>query len=148
MESNREDIRTVQPNSTEPGDVVNFTQHMRFRMFDELTDNGVNLTAKFAEVRQLICDMDNAALTTRKLNIEEKDANNGKLALQAFKSIQNMLGNRDPFMVSDDAPLPIAERVDRIEPDNFRLPHVDLLQGEDAQGEQPLSIHHYVPSDD
>lgn len=135
-------------NSTEPGDVVSFTQHVRYRMFDELTSNGTNLTAEFDKVHQLLNSMDSAALTTRKLDIEAKEADNGAQILRAHRELANMLGGRDPFLKQADAPLPIAERVTAVDHDAGRLPLIELLPGEDAQYEQPLSINDYVQSEE
>lgn len=135
-------------NSTDPADVVQFTQSIRYMMFDELTENGTKLTNNFKDVSQLLRDMDNSALTQRKLNIDEKAVADGREVLEAHLRLQLMLGGRDPFEASPSSPLPIAERFAAPISENPLLPAVTMVPGEDAQGEQQLSISNYVSDDE
>lgn len=142
------EIVSTEHHNTDPIEVNRFTQQMRYRMFDELTVNGTNLSVNIKESMQLLRDMDTAALTSRKLDIDQAKVDTAGQTLESFHRLEEMLQGRNPFELTDKAPLPIAERVRPALPENLRLPSVTLLDGEDAQGEQALSIHHYVPSDD
>ena len=82
----------------DPGEVVKFTQRARMKAFNELTDNGSNITKHLGDTMQLLRDLDGAALTTRKLNIEEKVVDDGRQIQATAKAVRQLLG-RDPFLV-------------------------------------------------
>lgn len=121
---------------TSPSEVVKFTQRLRYRMVEDLTKGGVKGDDK--ELRATLRDMDNSALTQRKLNIEEGAQADGRIALEAFRKLKVMLGG-DPFATE-------AQRV-RAPTDGVRLPEVSLVPGEDHQGAQTLNIDDYVSPD-
>lgn len=118
---------------TSPAEVVKYTQRLRYRMVEDLTRGGIKGDDK--ELRSTLRDMDNSALTQRKLNIEEGAQADGRIALEAFRKLKGMLGG-DPF--ATDAP-----RL-RAPTDGVRLPEVTLVPGEDHQGAQSLNIDDYV----
>lgn len=118
---------------TSPSEVVRFTQRLRYRMVEDLTKTGVSGSDK--ELRATLRDMDNSALTQRKLNIEEGNQQDGRIALEAFRKLRDMLG-ADPFATGQ-------ARVGS-PTDGVRLPEVTLVPGEDHQGAQSLNIDDYV----
>lgn len=131
----------------EPGAIVKLTQRVRLRALNELTDNGREVTKNLGDTMQLLRDLDQAALTTRKLNIEEKSSDDGRAARESFDKLVGMLGDRSPYEApkevgNESAPPPPRTRSPL--PQNHVKRPVSLNQGEDAQGEQVLSISNYI----
>jgi hypothetical protein len=118
---------------TSPAEVVKFTQRLRYRMVEDLTRGGIKGDDK--ELRSTLRDMDNSALTQRKLSIEEGNQGEGRIALEAFRKLRDMLG-ADPFATGQQR---IGSPTDGV-----RLPEVTLVPGEDHQGAQSLNIDDYV----
>lgn len=134
--------------TTDPMDVVRFTQLTRKRMFDKLTDNGLDVTGSFKEVSSLLRDMDITAVTTRKLDIEQQVIDTASQVQATHRALRNMLGGRDPFLAGPDSPLPIAERVEGQLPG--QIPHFDVsfVPGEKFQGEDILVVSDFVSADE
>lgn len=134
--------------STDPMDVVRFTQKTRKRMFDKLTDNGTDVTTHFKEVRGLLADMDITAVTTRKLDIEQQVIDTAGQVQANHKALKEMLGGRDPFRIDANSPLPVAERVEGQLPG--QLPHIPVtfVPGEKHQGEDALVVADFVSVDE
>jgi len=135
--------------SLDPGDVVKFTQRARFQAFNELTDNGQNISKNLGDTMQLLRDLDAAALTTRKLNIEEKTVHDGRQARESFSKLVQMFGDNQPYerpAVEGEVAPPPRRRSPL--PENHVIPPVKLNPGEDAQGEQVLSIANYISAEE
>lgn len=114
---------------TTPENIVNMTQIVRTGILRKMTDHGTRLPTDEDELKMtltLLKDMDHTALTTSKLNIEEKRANSaGQVAAVADAILAKMtLGAAN---VKSD----IESTID--------LPEVDLLDGELDQGEKSLN---------
>lgn len=134
--------------STDPMDVVRFTQTVRKKMFDKMTDSGLDLITSQKEVASLLRDMDQTAVTTRKLDIEQQATDNAGRVLESHRQLREMLGGRDPYKLADDAPLPIAKRVGGALPGEVPLIPVEFVPGEkDAQAAQ-LAIADFVKVDE
>lgn len=132
---------------TDPNAVVKYTQNMRYRIVNDLTNNGTKIPDKIGDLAMVLRDMDQSALTTRKLNIEERAANDGKRTLEAFDKLQAILGGRNPFQADGGGPIPVAARTDH-PTQGLALPQVQLKPGEDHQGEHQLNVADYVPADE
>lgn len=118
-----------------PSEVVKFTQRLRYKMVDDLTNNGEVVRGDSKELLSVLKDMDASALTQRKLNIEEGNQQDGRVAIEAFRKLQTMLR-------ADPIDIPQTRR--RLPTDGVALPEVSLVPGEDHQGEQSLNIDDYV----
>lgn len=128
--------------STDPNEVVKFTQQLRYRVVDNLTQGGTHIPADSAELMSVLRDMDNSALTTRKLNIEEKSANDGRKTIQMYRELRSMFGNATPLAGGGDS----DSRPDPTQ--GVSIPEVPMIPGEDFQGEQALNVADYVSVDD
>lgn len=129
------------PRSTEPNDVLNFTQNVRYAAVDELTQGGTRMPEKMGDLIQVLNGMDQAALTTRKLNIEQSAVDNAVELNDTFRKLQKMMKNE---------PVDITPSVDRIGPpevDLGNLPDIELMPGEDAQQAQTLNVVDYISND-
>lgn len=131
----------VEARSTDPNEVVKFTQQLRYRVVDQLTEHGTKIPGDSAELMSVLRDMDNSALTTRKLNIEEKSANDGRRTIQLYRELRQLFGTATPLADGDGGP-------DRNPASGVVLPDVEMVPGEDFQGEQPLNVADYVSVDD
>lgn len=138
------ELVAAEPNSTNPLEVVEFAQQMRYRMIDDLTNNGQNLTGNFKETSQLLRDMVQTAQVTQKLDIEAKAVDNTTNVLAIHRQLSGMLGHRDPFEAREDAPIPVAQRVQPPLPDKLPAFDVKSVPGEYAQNEQTLAISSFV----
>lgn len=121
-----------------PSEVVKYTQRLRYQMVDDITQNGTVVRGDSKELLSVLKDMDASALTQRKLNIEEGNQQDGRVAIEAFRKLQVMLSS-DPIQV------PQGRR--RLPTDGVALPEVTLVPGEDHQGEQSLNIDDYVSAE-
>ena len=129
---------------TNPLEAVRFTQRARRKMFDELTEGGAKLSDNFKEVKELLKDVDATALLTRKLDIEEQAATEQGRILGNHKALRDMLGGKDPYRISPDSPIPVAERVEGALPGQVPSRAVKFVPGEKDQGEQQLSVADFV----
>jgi hypothetical protein len=131
------EVFVAQQGDIDPGEVVKYTQRIRYQMVGDLTDHGANVRGDNKDLRDLLRDMDKSALTQRQLNIEEGKSQDGRMAIEAYTRFRDMLG-ADPFGQPDP-------NVPRRDPTaGLKLPEVSLVPGEDHQGEQALNIDDYV----
>lgn len=131
------EVFVAQAGDVDPGEVVKFTQRLRYQMVGDLTDHGGNIRGDNKELASLLRDMDRSALTQRELNIQEDSRQDGRLAIEAYAKFRGMLG-AEPFSQGGT----ITRRRDPTE--GLVLPQVELVPGEDHQGEQSLNIDDYV----
>jgi len=131
------ELFVAQQGDVDPGEVVKFTQRLRYQMVGDLTDHGGNIRGDNKELASLLRDMDRSALTQRELNIQEDNRQDGRVAIEAYAKFRGMLG-KDPFSQGGE----VQRRRDPTE--GLILPHVELVPGEDQQGEQSLNIDDYV----
>lgn len=134
-EVNEQELIQASVADVSPSEVVKYTQRLRYRMVDELTNNGAVVKGDNKDLLAVLKDMDSSALTQRKLNIEEGNQQDGRVAIEAFRKLQVML-NKEPIAI------PQGQRRSPIE--GVKLPEVSLVPGEDHQGEQSLNIDDYV----
>lgn len=126
-----------------PENVVKFGQQMRRRAFNQITNNGTDLSSNLGDVLQILRDQDAAALTTRKLNIDEKAVDNDRQAIESAKQLRKEMGI-DPYAVGDDNRDRMPQRTRNPLPDVIPDLGIALKPGEDAQGEQVLSVANYI----
>lgn len=131
------EVFVAQPGDVDPGEVVKFTQRLRYQMVGDLTDHGGNIRGDNKELASLLRDMDRSALTQRELNIQEDSRQDGRMAIEAYAKFRGMLG-AEPFSQGGT----VTRRRDPTE--GLILPQVELVPGEDHQGEYALNIDDYV----
>jgi hypothetical protein len=127
----------------EPEQVVKFGQRMRKLAFNQVTDHGTNLQGNLGDALQILRDMDAAALTTRKLNIEDKVANDGRKMVEIANAIRKEMGG-DPYAITEENQATVRPRTTSPLPAVRPVIPVELRPGEDAQGEQVLSVANYI----
>lgn len=143
MSDAEQEYLPLEEHSVEPEDVVKRTQRLRHRIVDELTDNGRRIPDDPLMLLNVLRDMDQSALTTRKLNIEEKGANDGRKALETFERLESLLGGKDPFRKSDKEVIALPSRKSDVY-QGVNAPEVELNPGEEYQGEQVLKLSDYL----
>ena len=125
--------------STDPNDVVKFTQQLRYRIVDELTADRTTIPQDTAALAGILRDMDQSALTSRKLNIEEASANDGKRFLETLRRVKDAFAGQNPLVTQEPKEVnPLA---------GVNIPEIEISPLEAAQGEQPLNIHDFVPEE-
>ena len=134
------EAKATVPKSVEPQDILKFTQGLRYEIVDDIlgTGEGRKIPADLKDLTSILRDMDGAALTTRKLDIEEVANSDGREVIEQYRRLRTLF---------QDDPTPIAPRK-RSPLDNVRLPEVEFLEGEDAAGENILSISNFVSSEE
>lgn len=133
---------------TSPLRVLNFTQEMRYMATEKLTVGGTQIPDKMGDLIMLLNGMDQAALTTRKLDIEEKISNDGAEAIRAVRDIRNMFGGRDPFLAVGEEREVAGERINPILPEDYTPPEVSFKPGERESGESSLDVSDFVSPDE
>lgn len=134
--------------TTNPMDVVHFTQRTRKKMFDLLTATPSGLTENFKEVSQLLKDMDGTAVMTRKLDIETQAVEDASRIHATHQRLREQLGGRDIYRRDENSPIPIAERVEGVLPGQIPNIPVKFVPGEKAMGEQTLVVSDFVSVDE
>lgn len=134
--------------NTDPMAVNRFTQQMRYMAIDHLTVGGTRMPDKPGDLIQFLNGMDQSALTTRKLDIEEKISDSGAEAIQAVRAIREMFNGSDPFAaIGSERAIP-GERVNPILPEGYIPPQVTFKPGERDQGETMLDVSDFVSQDE
>lgn len=122
-----------------PEKVVELTQTVRTGILREITDHGRRLPTDAEGITtalSIMKDMDQTALTTSKLNIEETKANT---AAQVAAVADQILAKMSLGKVTG-APRAMEE--------TFELPEVELQPGEDTQGEAALNPDEWLKDRD
>jgi len=129
--------------SVDPSDIIKTTQAIRVAMVKNELKHGVPKIDKDANtLLQVLRDMDQAALTTRKIDVEERNVNESERLAQAQNELLRMLGGKNPFAVdltAGSAP-PVAHREPPKLPDAVVVPDVT------TQGTQPVNYEDFVSS--
>lgn len=133
---------------TDPMAVVKFTQQMRYMAVDLMTAGGTQIPDKPGDLIQFLNGMDQSALTTRKLDIEEKATDNGREAIHAVREIREMFSGRDPFLAVNEEREVAGERINPILPEGYVPPQVQFKPGERDQGEAMLDVSDFVSPDE
>jgi hypothetical protein len=131
------EVFVAQQGDVDPGEVVKFTQRLRYQMVGDLTNHGAKISGDNKELASLLRDMDRSALTQRELNIQEDSRQDGRVAIEAYAKFRGLVG-KDPFTQGGT----VQRRRDPTE--GVVLPQVELVPGEDHQGEFALNIDDYV----
>lgn len=116
--------------TTDPEAIVKLTQVVRTGMLREITDHGRILptdTDGVSMTLSILKDMDHTALTTSKLAIEDKKANSAAQVASVADQILSKLA------------LGKAQGPSRVMEETFELPPVEMVDGEDTQGESSLN---------
>lgn len=128
-------------NSTEPADIIKATQSIRVAMVKKHMMHGVpNIGEESRDLLQVLRDLDQAALTTRKIDVEESQIGDAERLAAAQNELLRMLGGKNPFAVDIvannvtlNATLPEVE-----------LPEPELVPGIDDQGTVPVDFDSFA----
>jgi hypothetical protein len=127
--------------SVDPSDVIKTTQGIRLRILKSRFAKGIPSDDKELSLNmQLLRDLDSAALTTRKIDVEEMGVNESERLANANNELLRILGGKNPFAVELGS-APVATR--RSEP---VLPPVVLVPDITTQGTQPVEYDDFVQS--
>lgn len=86
--------------STDPADVIRTTQAIRLQILAARLKAGVNDDAKELGLDlQILRDLDNSSLTTRKIDVEEKAIGEAEKASELTNALLKTLNGRNPFVV-------------------------------------------------
>jgi len=143
-----EPVQGLLERDTDPMAVVRFTQKMRYFAADVLTVGGTQMPDKPGDLIQILNGMDQSALTTRKLDIEEKATDNGRNAIDAVRGIREMFAGRDPFLAVGQEREVTGQRINSILPEGYVPPPVEFKPGERDQGEAMLDVSDFVSQDE
>lgn len=141
-------VKGFEERDTNPLSVLNFTQTMRYMATEKLTVGGTQIPDKMGDLIMLLNGMDQAALTTRKLDIEEKISDNGSEAIRAVRDIRAMFGGKDPFLAVSEEREVTGERISPILPEGYVPPEVSFKPGERDAGESSLDVSDFVSPDE
>lgn len=129
--------------SVDPTDVIKTTQKIRIAMVKQELKQGVPKADKDSQVfMQLLRDLDTAALTTRKIDVEERQLGESERLAQAQNELLRMLDGKNPFVSID---LPGSPSLVSVARDTVTiLPRPELVPGLMAQGTQPVDVDKFL----
>lgn len=130
--------------SVDPLAVIKTTQSIRIAMVKNELKGGIpRLGTESRDLMQLLRDLDGAALTTRKLDVEERQVDESQRLADAQNGLLRMLGGKNPFAVdiTQGAQAPRVERDDR-----NRLPAPVIVPDVMTQGTQAVNYDDFVSS--
>lgn len=125
--------------SVAPGDVVKFTQQLLFKAALDRTSNGTQVPVDMTELSMILRDMNQTALTTRKLDQEEEGLINQRAMVDAYAELRNLAHGKNLY--TDEGK--VTRQVDPYA--DVALPEVTLVDGELHQGELPLNPDDFLP---
>ncbi len=127
--------------SVDPSDVIKTTQSIRLKMIQEQLKGGVPSVDKDATTfLQVLRDLDQAALTTRKIDVDEQQLSESQRLADANNNLLKMLGGKNPFVIEIGGIAPVIERAP------VELPAPQLVPDVTAQGTQPVNYDDFVSS--
>lgn len=127
--------------SVDPSDVIKTTQGIRLRILKSRFAKGIPADDKELSLNmQLLRDLDSAALTTRKIDVEERSVSESERLANANNELLRMLGGKNPFAVEVGSMPAITQRVVPI------LPPPQLVPDITTQGTQPVEYDDFVQS--
>jgi hypothetical protein len=134
--------------STDPADVVKTSQGIRLQILKHRLARGVNDDAKELNLDlQLLRDLDANALTTRKIDVEERAVNEAEQVSQQTNALLKLLGGKNPFAV--DLNNGGALRQDLIgRSRETALPEPKIVPGHTKQGTDNLNYGDFVDDPD
>jgi len=127
--------------SVDPSDVIKTTQGIRLRILQSRFAKGIPADDKELMTNmQLLRDLDQAALTTRKIDVDERAVSESERLANANNELLRMLGGKNPFAVEVGTMPPITQRVAPT------LPAPSLVPDITTQGTQPVNYDDFVTS--
>lgn len=133
--------------STDASDVVKTTQSIRLHILAERLKRGVNEDAKELNLDlQLLRDLDSAALTTRKIDVEERSVSDAERASEQTNALLKMLGGSNPFAVDVSTGELRKDLVGRSR--EVALPEAVIVPGHTKQGTDNLNYADFVDDPD
>lgn len=139
----------VVSHSTEPADVIKTTQSIRLQILAQRLQKGVTDDLKELNTDlQLLRDLDQAALTTRKIDVEERAVNESERVSEQTNALLKMLDGKNPFAVDLTTGSIRSDLTGR--PRDAALPEPVIVPGHMRQGTENLNYADYVtdPDDD
>lgn len=125
------------PETTTDDEVLNYSQRVRRGFVDNILENGYPEDIKTQSMMLSALDsMDRAALTKKRLNSDDANAEADRQAAVLISKVAAQLGGRDPFAVEQP-----VERV--LEVDDTELPAVSLAPGETEIGLSNLTYEDF-----
>lgn len=133
--------------STEPAEVIKTTQGIRLKILASRLAKGVNDDIKELNTDlQLLRDLDAAALTTRKIDVEERAVNESERVSEQTNALLKMLGGKNPFAVDITTGNIRSDLIGR--PREAALPVIAVVPGQVKQGTEQLNYADYVDDPD
>lgn len=129
--------------SVDPSDVIKTTQGIRMAMVKQHLRGGTPSMDKDSNTfLQVLRDLDQAALTTRKIDVEERSVSESERLAQAQNELLRMLGGKNPFVIdiATGAPVQASEHPE------VTLPEPKLVPDVTTQGTQPVNYDDFVQS--
>lgn len=133
--------------SVEAGDVIRTTQTVRLKILKHRLAKGIPSDDKeLALDMQLLRDLDNAALTTRKIDVEERAVNESEKVNEHVAALTKMFGGKSPFAI-DPATGQVRKDLQNREIE-ATLPDAKLVPGIAKQGTDNLNYADFVDDPD
>lgn len=127
--------------SVDPSEVIKTTQGIRLRILQSRFSKGIPADDKELSLNmQLLRDLDQAALTTRKIDVDERAVSESERLANANNELLRMLGGKNPFAVEVGTMPPITQRA------TPSLPAPNLVPDITTQGTQPVNYDDFVTS--
>lgn len=130
--------------SVDPSAVIKTTQSIRIAMAKKHLQAGIpSVGEETRDFLMLLRDLDGAALTTRKIDVEERSIGESERLAQAQNELLRMLNGSNPFVSIDLPGSPSLITVHR-ESTSGLLPKPVLVPGLTAQGTQPVDTDKFL----
>lgn len=137
------DAPMIISDSVDPLDVIKTTQSIRIAMAQKELRHGVPKADKDSrEFMQLLRDLDSAALTTRKIDVDERQLGDSERVAQAQQELLRMLDGKNPFVSIDLPGNPSLITVHRTTVVDLPVP--EMVPGLTAQGTQPVDADRFL----
>jgi hypothetical protein len=132
--------------SVDPSAVIKTTQSIRIAMAKKHLKNGVpDVGEGSRDFLMLLRDLDGAALTTRKIDVEERSIGESERLAQAQNELLRMLDGANPFVSIDLPGSPSMVTIHRASTVGM-LPRPVLVPGITDQGTQPVDADKFLAS--
>lgn len=126
--------------SVDPSDVIKTTQGVRLKILTSRLRKGVpDDSDDLSDTLQLLRDLDSAALTTRKIDVEERSVSEQERLANASNELLRLLDGRNPFMVEVAGVAPVV-RAPAVLPSPALVPDITV------QGTQAVNYDDFVGS--
>jgi hypothetical protein len=130
--------------SVDPSAVIKTTQSIRIAMAKKHLMKGVPQVGEDSrDFLMLLRDLDSAALTTRKIDVEERQIGEPERLAQAQNELLRMLNGANPFVSIDLPGSPSLITIHRQSTAGI-LPRPEMVPGLTAQGTQPIDTDKFL----